>query len=126
MCARRQVLVIEDAPALRLLFKQVLEDAGYTVDTAIHGGDALRQLAALRPCLILLDLRMPVTDGWQFARAYRQLPATDAYLIGVTSEYNNPRLSELGAVAIIPKPFDLEALLATVARWVQAHRPDMP
>lgn len=126
MCAKRQVLVIEDTPALRKLFREILTDAGYSIATAVHGADALDQLSALRPCVILLDLRMPVMDGWQFVPAYRQRPGADAHLIAVTSEYNHPSLSELGAAAIIPKPFSVDSLLETVAQWVRAHPPGTP
>jgi CheY-like chemotaxis protein len=67
----RRVLVVEDSPALRHLLAMALADEGYAVHTAADGARALELLERLAPCLILLDLRMPVMDGPAFARAYR-------------------------------------------------------
>lgn len=123
MCDARRVLVVDDTPALRHLLALVLTNAGFAVHTAHHGAHALRLLETLAPCLILLDLRMPVMDGHAFARAYRAREDADAYIIVMTAEARPKGLDEIAPAHVVPKPFDLEELLPVVERWVQAHPP---
>jgi CheY-like chemotaxis protein len=123
MCHARRVLVVEDTPALRQLLAQALADEGYTVRTAADGVHALRLLETLAPCLILLDLRMPVMDGWDFARAYRARDSADAHIVVLTAEPAPGSLDDIQPVHVAAKPFDLEELLPVVERWVLAHAP---
>ena len=123
MCHARRVLVVEDTPALRSLLVLVLTEEGYTVHAAVHGAHALKLLETLAPCLILLDLRMPVMDGHAFARAYRARDDADALIIVMTAESMVGEFDEINPVHIVRKPFDLDQLLPIVARWVQAHPP---
>lgn len=126
MCHARRVLVVEDTPALRRLLEVTLRDEGYTVQTAVHGAHALQLLETLAPCLILLDLRMPVMDGRAFARAYRARDAADAQIIVMTAEARPRGLAEIAPAQVVSKPFDLEQLLPIVEQWVQAHTPTPP
>ena len=121
MCSARRVLVVEDTPALRTLLAQVLTDEGYTVSCAIHGAHALTLLPAASPCVILLDLRMPVMDGRTFAQTYRGRKDADAHIIVMTAEAQVGEVDEIAPVHIAKKPFDLVALLLAVEHWVQAH-----
>ena len=123
MCHARRVLEVEDTPTLRSLLVLVLTDAGYAVPAAVHGAHALQLLETLAPCLILLDLRMPVMDGHAFARAYRARDEADAHLIVMTAEPYVGSLDEINPVHVVRKPFDLEQLLPIVDQWVQAHLP---
>ena len=124
MCYERRVLVVEDTPALRTLLVLALTDEGYTVHAAVHGAHALQLLETIAPCLILLDLRMPVLDGWAFARAYRARDDTDAHLIVMTAEpMVAGSLNEIKPAHVVRKPFDLEGLLPSVEHWVLAHPP---
>jgi CheY-like chemotaxis protein len=123
MCEARRVLVVEDMPAVRQLLVLTLAEEGYTVHTAVHGADALRLLETLAPCLILLDLRMPVMDGAAFARAYHRRPDADAHLVVLTAEGRAEQIRAIGPAAVVRKLFDLDRLLEVVARWVAAHRP---
>jgi CheY-like chemotaxis protein len=123
MCHARRVLVVEDTPAVRQLLALALADEGYTVHTAQHGAQALALLDRSAPCVILLDLRMPVLDGAAFAQAYRQRPDADAHLIVMTAERRPAALAAIAPAAVVPKPFDLEQLLPLVAHWVGAHPP---
>ena len=126
MCHARCVLVVEDTPAVRQLLVRALSDEGYTVHAAVHGAHALLLLEEIAPCLILLDLRMPVMDGWAFARAYRARDDADADLIVLTAEpLATGALDEIAPVQIARKPFDLEPLLPFVEHWVQAHPPGL-
>lgn len=67
MSARPVILVVDDDAAIRDSLRVLLTEEGYGVETAVDGQDALERLAAMEPpCLILLDLKMPRMDGWQF------------------------------------------------------------
>jgi CheY-like chemotaxis protein len=123
MCDARRVLVVEDLPALRQLLAMALADEGFAVRTAPNGAEALAGLEEAAPCLILLDLRMPVMDGHAFARAYRARGDADAHLVVMTAEARPGDLREIGPVHVVPKPFDLGELLPVVERWVRAHPP---
>ena len=123
MCQARRVLVIEDVPAVRHLLALMLTDEGYEVHLASNGAEALHKLESVVPCLILLDLRMPVMDGATFARAYHAREGADAPIIVVTAEARANELDEIAPVQVVPKPFDLEYLISVVDRWVRAHRP---
>lgn len=123
MCEARRVLVVEDTAALRALLREALEEEGYTVFVAGHGGEALAALDAARPCAILLDLRMPVVAGAAFAKAYRERPDADAHLLAMTAEPREDELAAIAPAAVLRKPFDLEEALAAVDRWVRAHVP---
>ena len=123
MCQARQVLVIEDVPVVRQLLSLMLTDEGYDVHLASNGVEALTKLESIAPCLILLDLRMPVMDGATFARAYRARKGADAHLLVVTAEARANELDAIAPVQVVPKPFDLEHLVSVVNRWVRAHRP---
>jgi len=123
MCERRRVLVVEDTAALRALLRAALEEEGYAVWTARHGGEALAALDAAHPCAILLDVQMPVVDGPAFARAYRERPDADAPLLAMTAEPREAELTALAPAAVLPKPFDLDEVVAVVERWVRAHTP---
>jgi CheY-like chemotaxis protein len=123
MCDARRVLVVEDLPALRHLLALALADEGFAVHTAADGAEALAGLEEADPCLILLDLRMPVMDGHAFARAYRARGDADAPIVVMTAEARPGDLREIGPVHVVPKPFDLGELLPVVERWVRAHPP---
>jgi two-component system, chemotaxis family, chemotaxis protein CheY len=125
MCHARRVLVVEDTPAVCRLLARALADEGYTVHAAVHGTHALQLLEQIAPCLILLDLRKPVVDGWAFAQAYRARDDSDADLVAITAEPFIGPLDDNNPVHVARKPFDLERLLPPVGRWVDAHAPRM-
>jgi CheY-like chemotaxis protein len=126
MCHTRRVLVVDDTPALKHLLKLALTSEGYTVAVADHGAHALRLLETFAPCLILLDLRMPVMDGIAFARAYRARDRADAHIVVMTAESQPGDLGTIAPVQIVRKPFDLDALLPIVEQWVSEHAPAPP
>jgi CheY-like chemotaxis protein len=120
--ASRPILVVDDDEALRWLLFWMLTDEGYSVTEAPDGAVALAQIREAAPGLILLDMRMPMLDGWAFARRYRALPGPHAPIICVTAaagaEDVAARGAQIGAVATLSKPFDLDDLLALVSRYV--------
>jgi CheY-like chemotaxis protein len=108
---------VDDEPAIREVLVSALEDEGYEVYAAPNGLAALDSVLAHPPDLILLDMRMPVMDGWAFAGAYRRLPGPHAPLVVVTAA-RSPRdwAASVGADGVLAKPFDLDHLLDTVTR----------
>ena len=96
----------------------VLRALGYDVATAANGQEALDQLRSGPglPSLILLDLMMPVMDGWQFRDEQKQDPALSAIPVVVVSADGrvDEKASALGAAAYLRKPVEIEDLLATV------------
>src|SRR5438067_4485532 len=80
-----RVLVVEDEPEIRDFVAMVLGSEGYRVATASDGAAALAQLRREAFDLILLDMRMPVMDGWSFARAYRASHGPHAPILVVTA-----------------------------------------
>lgn len=114
------VLVVEDDPDIREMMVAILESEGYAVHAACHGAEALAQLrAGYTPCLILLDLMMPVMDGWTFCREKQSDPtlATIPVIVVSAAPRDNPRARSLAAVEHVPKPIEVTALLTTVARF---------
>ena len=114
----RRVLVVDDDEAIRDLLDDVLELEGYESRTAEDGAAALQLAAEWTPDLIVLDLMMPKMDGWQFREAQRELPHLRDVPVLVVSASQRARdaYRELGASAVVAKPFDLEELISTIDR----------
>jgi two-component system chemotaxis response regulator CheY len=117
MPATANILVVEDEDGIRDLLKDMLEDAGYEVQAVPHGRAALDLLETWSPDLILLDLRMPVMDGWQFLAAYGAREGRRApVVVCAAMTQSSQSVLAAGAAAFIPKPFAINVLLQTVAR----------
>jgi len=113
------VLIVEDDPDLLSLVAMILRDAGYDVAAAEDGLQALARIEERMPGVILLDMRMPVMNGWEFAREYRARFARAAPIVVVTAaEDARARAQEIGADAWLEKPFDLDDVVRTVARFL--------
>jgi len=115
------VLVVEDHDDREDVVESILRHAGYKVATAVHGRDALDQLeAGLRPCLILLDLSMPVMDGVTFARALHGVEDSNVAatpIVLLTAQFDVAVVMKtIGALDIIRKPVAFDRLLETVNR----------
>jgi DNA-binding response OmpR family regulator len=113
------VLVVEDDPDLVALLELILSEAGYRVRTAREGGAALARVAEEMPRLILLDMRMPGMNGWEFAREFRARHGRAAPIVVVTAAENaRARADEIGAEGWLAKPFAIDDVLAAAARHV--------
>jgi CheY-like chemotaxis protein len=113
---------IEDDEAIRGLVSDVLRDDGYHVREASNGVEALEQLRAGRPDLIVLDLMMPVMDGWAFVEECRlNKYCNDVPIIVTSASHDLPRTAErlrdFGVRTCLAKPFDVDGLLALVERY---------
>ena len=83
------ILIVEDDAGMRMMLLLALEDAGYTVELAANGAEALDALTRMRPSLILLDLRMPVMDGATFLRHVHAAGKRNAPPIVVMTAYRD-------------------------------------
>jgi len=111
------VLVVDDDPDILDALSEILEVEGYEVQRARNGREALQRLERGLPDLVLLDLMMPVMDGWEFARSLS--PAARPPIIVLSADRNvSSRAREIGAVEWLAKPFELSELLAAVRRVV--------
>jgi DNA-binding response OmpR family regulator len=111
------VLVVEDDPDLLSIIEMVLVEEGYRVRTAAEGRAALARIAEEMPALVLLDMRMPGMDGWEFAREFRARHGRAAPIVVVTAaEDARGRAEEIDADGWLAKPFDLDDVLAIAAR----------
>ena len=110
-----RVLVVDDDPDLRRVLTLALTDEGYDVRAVPDGREALDLLEAWRPRVILLDLMMPDVDGWSFRARQLATPGAEDVPVVILSAARDVRIEALRPAAVVPKPFDLELLLATVA-----------
>jgi two-component system, chemotaxis family, chemotaxis protein CheY len=116
-----RVLLIEDEDTIGLIVSDALALEGYDVRRARNGREALDILRGWLPRLILLDLMMPVMDGWAFRAAQRQLAGEAAQVPVIVlsgAREARARAAELGAVEALSKPFDLGQVLAAVERCI--------
>ena len=115
--AGERVLVCDDDPDIRAIIAMALEEEGYAVATAKDGAEGLEVAERDSPDVILLDMRMPGVNGWDFARAYRQRHDQQAKIVCMTAAQNAAAwCREIDADASLPKPFELSALYAVVDR----------
>ena len=111
----RTVLVVDDDPGILKMLTAVLSDKGFTVDTATDGHEALRSARHRAPDAIVLDLRMPVMNGQDFLRAWRQTtPNPSVPILAISAYEPRPTAEALGVDAFLAKPFDVGALMDTV------------
>ena len=107
----KSVLIVDDDDALSEVLAEALEDEGLTVSRSAHGLDALKKLrSGLRPDVILLDLMMPVMDGWTFRHEQSRDPSLASIpVVVVTAAHTLPK--PIDAQAIVRKPFKVDELL---------------
>jgi len=110
------VLVVEDDKDLRQMLAQLLTAEGFVAEVAENGRVALDALTGgLRPRVILLDLMMPVMDGFAFRAAQRSQPAiADIPIVVLTAIAERERAQPLHAVATLRKPIDFAKLIDTL------------
>lgn len=117
------ILVVEDDQEIRDFLALVLEGEGYAVHTAPNGEVALGLIRQQAPDLILLDMRMPVMDGWAFVPAYRGQPGPHAPIVVLTAARDAEQTArEVQADAHLGKPFNLNDLLSVVRAALASRR----
>jgi two-component system, chemotaxis family, chemotaxis protein CheY len=124
---RGTVLVVEDDPELLLSLSEVIESEGYSVACARHGLEALGRLrGGVRPSVILLDLMMPIMNGWQFRYEQRQdsdLAKIPVVVVSAKSD-SQQHAAWLEADGYISKPIDLDLLFDLLSRYCDGGRSD--
>jgi len=112
------ILIVDDDPAIRDVVSDILEMSDYCVKTACNGAEALDRIRVDRPSAVLLDLMMPVMDGWEFLREYRAAAnlAPVPVVIMSAAQDASQAVDQLGAQAFLAKPFEIETILAIVGR----------
>ncbi|MDB9519917.1 response regulator [Roseofilum reptotaenium CS-1145] len=118
MSNKGQILAVDDTPANLKVISETLNNAGYTVATAIDGDRALKRLQHYQPDLILLDIQMPGIDGFETCRRLKADPQTQhipvIFITALSDAINKVKGLEMGGVDYITKPFDHTELLARI------------
>jgi len=115
-----RILLVDDEPDQREMYRFGLEHAGFTVDEAVNGADALTHARSVPPDLIVLDLRLPDIDGWEVCRLLKADLQTSRIPIVILTATPNPTHAErargAGCAAYLLKPCLPEDLAQTVRR----------
>jgi two-component system response regulator AdeR len=122
-----RVLIVDDEPDVLLLLRIELEAEGYETLLAADGETAIRRIAEERPDIVLLDVMMPVVDGWGVLQRLAEQGSTTRVIV-LSAKANDSDVAhalELGAHEYVTKPFDPAALLVTVAHVLQSSPADL-
>jgi CheY-like chemotaxis protein len=115
---KHTILVVDDDADIREVLTEVLEESGRKVVTASNGEEALGFLRnGTSPCLMLLDLMMPVMDGYRVLEARKQDAAMSAIPVVVITAGRSVEWDRLKDAEVVPKPLRLPALLSIVERY---------
>lgn len=124
----RRILVVDDDPDIRGLVRELLDRRGFTVTEARDGHEALRAFYAERPDLVVLDVAMPVLDGWKTLERIRELSDVPVVMLTAKAdELEKTRGLRAGADDYVTKPFGRQELLARVEallRRAKGRAPD--
>ncbi|MDB5352169.1 MAG: response regulator with CheY-like receiver, AAA-type ATPase, and DNA-binding domain [Planctomycetota bacterium] len=123
-----RILIVDDEPNVRLMFRTSLEQAGYALEEAIDGEDALERHREAPADLILLDLQMPRLDGMATLRRLRD-EGQNVPVVIVTAHGSIPdavAAMRLGAIDFLSKPLTPETLRKVVSEVVRRHTPPVP
>ncbi|HEY0465165.1 MAG TPA: response regulator [Polyangiaceae bacterium] len=122
----RSVLLIEDNEQNRYLVTFLLERSGYTVSAFADGAAGIEAARSSTPALVLLDVQLPIMDGYAVARALRQNEALRAIPIVAVTSYAMPgdreKALEAGCTGYIEKPINPETFVAEVEFALSAAR----
>jgi len=125
MMNNTDVLVVDDDTDIRESISHLLEYEGYRVATASNGVEGFQQLQLSRPAVILLDLMMPVMDGWQFKTEFDGKPELNGIPIVVVSADGNiaEKSKSIGVAEFLTKPIEIDTLLNVVQKYCSLQSP---
>ena len=124
MSSASYVLIVDDDTDMAAVIKVVLDAEGYSCACVDNGLDAVETAAAAKPALVLLDMMMPIMNGWECAYELRQRYGRTLPIVIVTAaEHAESWRAEIGADDVLAKPFDIHALLRVVATYVGEPQP---
>jgi DNA-binding response OmpR family regulator len=119
-----RILVVDDEPQVVWMLQFSLEAEGYQTLSARDGRAALDEVREHHPSVVLLDIMMPVMDGWAFLEELQAIPAEERPRVIVVSARSSLRdrakAAELGADAFVAKPFNVDDLLVVLHDIEQA------
>jgi DNA-binding response OmpR family regulator len=120
MRLEKRILIVDDDDAIRALITTVLRKRGYVVDAARNGADALENLVSCRYSLMILDLMMPVTNGYEVLSQLADMSVTSRPLVLVlTAGLESRKFDSTFVVGTMAKPFDIDLLVSTVVGCLQ-------
>ena len=118
----KRILVVEDQEDNRRIMRDLLASAGYELIEAADGEAGVRLAEAERPDLILMDIQLPVLDGYEATRRIKQNPELRAIPIVVVTSYalsgDDVKAMQAGSDAYVAKPFSPRELLATIRKFL--------
>ncbi len=121
----KKILIVEDDENIRELIKLYLEREGYEIMEAANGAEGLQEFKNKKPDLILLDVMMPVMDGWQLCKEIRRESQTPIIMITAKSEtFDKVTGLEMGADDYIAKPLEMREVVARVRAVLRRFTPD--
>ncbi len=118
-----RVLVVDDERAILDLVVSILTFEGYDAYGEIDSRKALALALSTPPDLILLDMRMPLLDGWEFAHQLAGGPLAPPVVVMTAAQNAREWAREIDAAGYVEKPFDIDLLLAEVARVLSRPQP---
>ena len=116
-----RVVIADDNPVNALIAQRALESAGFSISVASTGRDALDLIEQTKPSLVLMDLRMPIMDGFEAMRRLRA-NGNAVPVIAISAEINpeiERRARAAGADGVAAKPLDADALRRLASEWVE-------
>jgi CheY-like chemotaxis protein len=114
------VLIVEDDPDIREFMQFLLTASGYETMTAANGREALERMRQRTPCMVLLDLMMPVMDGFDFrAHQLREPDLAPVPVLCLTAMFDASYVTERLAVPCLNKPVSVDRLLTEVEEHCQ-------
>ena len=109
------VLIVEDDEDLRQIVQWVLEDEGFMVETAKDGREALDRAMARKPSLVLLDMALPIIDGYGVAAGLHETYGDTITILTMTADgHAAEKAKRVGAIGYVSKPFELDTLVNSV------------
>jgi len=124
MCKKANVLVVDDDPSIRKVLTAILEEKGYTVETAENGKEAIRKSKAKFYNLALIDIRLPDMEGVKLLTEMKETKPKMAKIIitGYPSLQNAVEALNRGADAYVIKPLDIDKTLVTIEEHLEKQR----
>lgn len=110
----KTILVVDDEQPIRELLTVILTGEGYEVVCAADGEEGLRLANRMKHDAILLDLKMPVMDGTEFARRYRTTGGSKPIVVITATREPEEKAAEMDPCAYLAKPFELQSLLESL------------
>ncbi|MBM3359195.1 MAG: response regulator [Betaproteobacteria bacterium] len=119
----KRILIADDEPNIVTLLEFLMQQSGYDIRSASNGEDALRAVSEYHPHLVLLDVMMPLRNGYEVCQTMRESPEfDDVKIIMLTAKGREAEMAKglaSGADAYVTKPFATKELVETVKRLLE-------